>query len=197
MRTLPIVAAALLAAVGAASADDFAGPYIGVGITAQTKIGDENGDSYKPAVAAFGGYNWQNGPVVLGLEAHARFDTNWRTSSEYRDGTVFHKSETKIGASGDVRLRVGYAVNNTMIYGRAGGGIARSDFRSFFRNTLPWGTFESRRRDHKSGKFLSLGAGVERNVGRMFVRGDVGLRRFLSVDNGDQYEASAAFGVRF
>lgn len=193
MRVAAMLAALLLS--GAAHADGFDGWYVGAGVTAQSKINGGQGDAPKPALAIFGGHNWQRGPLVIGMEAHARFDPDWRTIYEFRDGEFTYTTFDKIAAAADARLRVGYAIEKTMIYGRLGLGVARADSKyEFF-----YGWPSSRRgvRDYETLEFVTIGAGVEHNVGRMFVRGDVGMRRFITFNDVNQYEATAAFGLRF
>jgi outer membrane immunogenic protein len=66
-------------------------------------------------VGGTGGYNWQTGNVVFGLEA----DAAWADLSA--SGLVGGLTlSNKIDALGTVRGRIGYAVNNVLFYGTGG-----------------------------------------------------------------------------
>lgn len=64
------------------------------------------------------GYNWQTGPVVLGLET----DLNYRGASSSSNAFGFGSASNKAGYFGTVRGRLGYAFNHFMVY--ATGGLA-------------------------------------------------------------------------
>jgi outer membrane immunogenic protein len=66
------------------------------------------------------GYNWQFAPnVVLGIEADAA-----AASIRYSDSAFGITAETKIQALGSVTARLGYAINNVLLYGKGGWGWA-------------------------------------------------------------------------
>jgi outer membrane immunogenic protein len=67
--------------------------------------------------SAFGGWNWQNGALVYGLEADIG-----AYNSRGDNGTV----ETRNTVDGSLRGRLGYAItDNVLVYGTAGGAAAR------------------------------------------------------------------------
>jgi len=65
------------------------------------------------------GYNWQSGPLVLGIEA----DAAWADVGASLDGVI----SSRIRDMGTVRGRVGYAFDQVLIYGT--GGYAWADNR--------------------------------------------------------------------
>lgn len=109
-----------------APVNTWSGPYAGVslnyGFSSEVEggtiaLGGESVDTDGFGGSAFGGWNWQNGAFVYGLEADigaygARGD----------NGTV----EARTTVDGSVRGRVGVAVtNDVLVYGTAGGAAAR------------------------------------------------------------------------
>ena len=60
------------------------------------------------------GYNWQTGPLVLGVET----DINYRGASGNNNG--FGSIGTSAGYFGTARARVGYAIDRLLIYGTGG-----------------------------------------------------------------------------
>ncbi|MDD1528830.1 hypothetical protein C7U92_14850 [Bradyrhizobium sp. WBOS7] len=75
-------------------------------------------------VGGTAGYNWQTGNVVFGLEA----DAAWADVSASAAGTVFVAGvggvpaslTSKTDAMGTVRGRIGWAINNVLLYGTGG-----------------------------------------------------------------------------
>ncbi|WP_298243638.1 outer membrane protein [uncultured Bradyrhizobium sp.] len=75
-------------------------------------------------VGGTAGYNWQTGNVVFGLEA----DGAWADVSASAAGVVFVPGvggipasvSSKTDAMGTVRGRIGWAVNNVLLYGTGG-----------------------------------------------------------------------------
>ena len=75
-------------------------------------------------VGGTAGYNWQTGNVVFGLEA----DAAWADVSASAAGTVFVAGVGGVPASltsrtdamGTVRGRIGWAINNVLLYGTGG-----------------------------------------------------------------------------
>lgn len=61
------------------------------------------------------GYNWQTGPLVLGLET----DLNYRGGSS-SSNSAFGFTNSKSGYFGTVRGRIGYAIDRLLIYGTGG-----------------------------------------------------------------------------
>jgi outer membrane immunogenic protein len=99
-------------------------------------------------VGGTGGYNWQTGNVVFGLEA----DAAWADLSA--SGLVGGLTlSNKIDALGTVRGRIGYAVNNVLFYGT--GGYAWID------NKLTVSALGGSVSDTKLRSGWTVGAGVE------------------------------------
>jgi outer membrane immunogenic protein len=109
-----------------APVNTWSGPYAGVTLNygfrsevegGTTLAGPQSIDTDGFGGSAFGGWNWQNGAFVYGLEADigaygARGD----------NGTF----EARTTVDGSVRGRVGVAVtNDVLVYGTAGGAAAR------------------------------------------------------------------------
>lgn len=94
------------------AAYNWMGPYIGANLGYQW--GDTTHAPNKPSGTVFGGqagYNWQNGQMVYGVET----DLQWSNA----DDVVF-PSKFSNSWFGTVRGRLGYAMNNVMIYGTGG-----------------------------------------------------------------------------
>jgi outer membrane immunogenic protein len=121
---------ALTAAAGAAQAADLGysrpyaapapayaaynwmGPYIGANLGYQW--GDTTHAPNKPSGTVFGGqvgYNWQNGQMVYGVET----DFQWSNA----DDVIFPSKFTN-SWFGTMRGRLGYAMNNVLVYGTGG-----------------------------------------------------------------------------
>jgi outer membrane immunogenic protein len=102
------------------NAYSWAGPYLGGNIGYAWGSVDNNPTRPSGFVGGVqGGYNWQNGPWVYGLEAdlqasgaNDRF-APWKFSNPW---------------FGTVRGRIGYAINNVLFYGT--GGLAFGELRS-------------------------------------------------------------------
>jgi outer membrane immunogenic protein len=72
-----------------------------------------------------GGYSFQSGPFVLGVEGD--FLAADITGSRHFNGGL-NKADTSIDTMGDVRLRAGYAVRpNILLFGTFGGAWANAD----------------------------------------------------------------------
>jgi outer membrane immunogenic protein len=95
------------------------------------------------------GYNWQSGPLVLGIEA----DGAWADVGATVGNPAFLALEARIRSMGTVRGRVGYAFDQVLIYGT--GGYAWADNRMTF--TGPGGSLS----DSKFHSGWTAGAGVE------------------------------------
>jgi outer membrane immunogenic protein len=97
------------------------------------------------------GYNWQQGPVVFGIEADAAWaDLSANGGAPFPFVGTFN---TKIQDMGTVRGRLGYAVGPTLLY--ATGGYAWADLKL----TNTFGPFSSSDSQVLNG--WTVGAGVE------------------------------------
>ncbi|MGY8704789.1 porin family protein [Bradyrhizobium sp. 18BD] len=132
MKKIFLASACLLALTGAASAADLAArPYTKAPVAVASVynwtgfyLGIVGGGAWEDAnsprmqggfVGGTGGYNWQTGNVVFGVEA----DGSWadvNASATALGITVASKTD----ALGTVRGRIGYAVNNILFYGTGG-----------------------------------------------------------------------------
>jgi len=124
-------AAAVLAIAGAASAQDFSGPYIGAQVgyawgDASMPYGNVGGpfnstqdDANIDGVVLGGraGYNWQSGQWVFGVEG----DIEWTDMNGDDGGSGGDVNGVDINWQGSIRGRVGWAFQpDTMIYATAG-----------------------------------------------------------------------------
>jgi outer membrane immunogenic protein len=74
-----------------------------------------------------GGFNWQNGPLVAGIEADLQF------SHERNGVTVFGMEfQNTLNYFSTLRGRVGYALDEWLFYATAGGGFAGNQDRYIF-----------------------------------------------------------------
>jgi outer membrane immunogenic protein len=77
------------------------------------------------------GYNFQNGPLVYGVELDASFSNAKKTvTGAHATGGLTWTAETGVEFIGTARLRLGYAFNWALIYGT--GGVAYADMRNAF-----------------------------------------------------------------
>ena len=101
------------------NAYSWAGPYLGGNIGYAWGSVDNN--ATRPSGLAGGvqgGYNWQNGPWVFGLEADVQASGANDTFAPWKFSNPWF---------GTVRGRVGYAMNNVLFYGT--GGLAFGELR--------------------------------------------------------------------
>jgi outer membrane immunogenic protein len=100
------------------------------------------------------GFNWQTGPLVLGIEAQG----DWASLSGSNVSLAFPAAtnRTRIDSIFDVTGRVGYAWDAALIYVKGGGAWARDRYDS--RVTLTGVSIDSAR-ETRSG--WVVGAGVE------------------------------------
>jgi outer membrane immunogenic protein len=94
------------------NAYSWAGPYLGGNIG--YAWGSVHNSGTKPsgfAGGVQGGYNWQSGPVVFGLEADLHASGANDTFAAWKFSNPWF---------GTVRGRAGYALNNVLFYGTAG-----------------------------------------------------------------------------
>ena len=101
--------------------------------------GDYDADGFGGGV--FGGYNWQSGQIVYGLEADVGYAK--------QDQETFDGLDAETSWNGSVRGRVGYDMNPFLLYGTAG--VA------FQNNELSDATSS----DDKTSVGYTVGAGVE------------------------------------
>jgi outer membrane immunogenic protein len=128
------------------NAYSWAGPYLGGNIG--YAWGSLSNSGAKPsgfAGGVQGGYNWQNGPWVFGLEADIQASGANDTFAAWKFSNPWF---------GSVRGRVGYALNNVLFYGT--GGFAFGELRA---ETL--GVSES-----QTNAGWTVGAGAEMGLTR-------------------------------
>jgi len=94
------------------------GPYVGANIGYQwsSNIGGLNSSGSTSGMSGFiggiqGGYNWQNGPWVYGVESDFNLSSASGTFADYQFSNPWF---------GTLRARAGFAVNNVFLYGTAG-----------------------------------------------------------------------------
>ena len=96
-------------------------------------------DSEQSAFTAGGliGYNYQIDQIVLGAEADFNYlgfsDSNTR-SGLYNDSDVFAKTSFEADWFGTIRARLGYAIDNVLIYGT--GGAAYGHMNASYKMTI-------------------------------------------------------------
>ncbi|MBR1173549.1 porin family protein [Bradyrhizobium sp. KB893862 SZCCT0404] len=108
-------------------------------------------------VGGTAGYNWQTGNVVFGVEADAAWaDVNASVTGATvvpGFGVVTASASSKTDAMGTVRGRIGWAVNNVLLYGT--GGYAWID------NKITLSALGVSASDSKFHSGWTVGAGVE------------------------------------
>ena len=139
MKGIAVAAAALAGLTGVAQAADipygsrapytvnqplnaysWAGPYLGGNIGYTRDSIDNNAAKPSGFVGgAQGGYNWQSGPLLFGLEADIQASGANDTFAAWKFSNPWF---------GTVRGRVGYALNNVLFYGT--GGLAFGELRA-------------------------------------------------------------------
>jgi outer membrane immunogenic protein len=90
-----------------------------------------NGKRSFGLVGVHGGYNWQMGQAVFGVEGDYSW-VNAKSSTTFAedatDGPGFDTVSAKLRSLASVRGRAGVVVGNLMVYGTAGWGWARTNF---------------------------------------------------------------------
>ena len=131
---IPGISRPYAAPAPAYAAYNWMGPYIGANLGYEW--GGVTNDRSDPSGAALGaqvGYNLQSGQFVLGVET----DLQWANADDKADTKKF--SNSWFGTS---RARVGYAMNNILLYGTGGlayGGLEMAvSGTSQSRNALGW-----------------------------------------------------------
>jgi len=127
MRTVFALAAgmALSLVAGTVSAQglDWTGFYGGVlgathdGTHEYDNSGSTDYDLEGPAFGVFGGYQWANGNLVYGAELAASRGGVYEVST---DGVDSYKDEYEYTRFFDVKGRLGYGMNNVLVYGTLG-----------------------------------------------------------------------------
>ncbi|MDF0516245.1 porin family protein [Bradyrhizobium yuanmingense] len=145
------------APVAVASVYNWTGFYLGIvgGGAWEASSGDPKMQG--GFVGGTAGYNWQTGNVVFGIEA----DGAWADVSASATGVVFvpgvgavaATASSKTDAMGTVRGRIGWAVNNVLLYGT--GGYAWID------NKLSFTALGATISESKFHSGWTVGAGVE------------------------------------
>lgn len=129
---------------------DVDGRFDGAGVNASLSGADLNG----AVVGGQIGYNWQNAGFLLGVE----FDAMTRAGSDENlavastPGSVVSVDMNYLAS---VRARLGWAINNWLLYGSVGWGFARFEFDE----TIPTTGFGGREKLDDNG--LAFGGGVE------------------------------------
>jgi outer membrane immunogenic protein len=136
----------------------WAGAYLGVNAGygwGKTDVGSAGFGSTNPSGGLgglHGGYNWQSGNIVFGLEAD--LDLSWMESSTTFSGGNAMSSHP--GWVTSARGRAGYAVNNFLVYGTLGLALANTNL------TLQQPGLSSQLLETQFG--YVLGAGVEMKI---------------------------------
>ena len=119
------------------------------------------------------GYNWQTGPLVLGVES----DAAWANlSGTPGSGIAFCGAgpcETKQNWIGTTRGRIGYAFGSLMPYLTAG--AAYGDVQT----TVPWGSASSTRLGWSAGAGLEVGLAKSWSAKFEFLHLDLGTASFF------------------
>lgn len=192
------VSTVVLAAGGGTWAGGYAGLQLGYGNSSDDKVNTTGQAAGNVANVAGGarpasvsldadgfvggamiGYNWQSGNLVYGLEA----DLNYTDIDDSKSvGTLSLPTATPAGVPlnntvkqsldylGTVRARIGYAFQNTMVYGTGGlayGGIDNSV--NFFAATAPTGPLQFQGSDDEMEYGYALGGGIEQLVNPKWV----------------------------
>ena len=151
---------------GATASDDFNGGIIG----------------------GFAGWNFQNGDLVYGIEGDLNY--NWNDNRYAIGGGT---AEVGTDVSGAVRGRVGYAMNNALIYAAGGWTAARGYVDPDF---AP--------KDSKTFNGWTVGAGMDYAfTNNMFGRVEYRYNNFGSENVGatkvdfDQHQVTVGVGVKF
>lgn len=126
MRILTVLLAALLTATGA-QAQDWSGPYAGLGFS------QADGEQVTPfvfpmkgtPVSLFAGYNWQRGNLVFGGEL----------AIHQNDIVLIEFPGIEYNDLVDLKARIGFAMGRTLVYGTVGRAQSRYELTNF-RETL-------------------------------------------------------------
>lgn len=122
--TIAIVAAAMtLSATSASAQSQWTGLYLGATAGYGIARGDGGGDSLKGFMGGlYGGYNYQMGQVLLGVEGDYVFGRASLSESFVDGGTRFN-FKTELDDAWSIRARLGFlAAPNVLLYGTLGYG---------------------------------------------------------------------------
>ena len=100
------------------------------------------------------GYNWQSGPIVLGVEGE--FD--WTSLSGSTACLTYFSCSAKQSWLGDIAARVGVVTPGMPLMLFVKGGVAWSDFSYAFGNTLFGTTVAANASDTRTGALIGMGA---------------------------------------
>ncbi len=125
------------------------------------------------------GYNWQTGPVVLGVET----DMNWINTRGSSGGGVCAADgggscQTQQSWLGTTRARVGYAFDRWLPY--ITGGVAYGDIRA----TQPTGTSSSTRAGWTAGAGVEYGINRNWSAKLEYLHVDLGTASFMGAASG-------------
>jgi len=172
---------------GGAAVGDFKYPF-SANITEGFNI---NGEAKQDASGGFGGaqigYNWQFNPNwVLGVEADiAASSYEGQVSVNVNGYNV--EAGTKVDWFGTVRGRIGYAIDNVLLYGT--GGFAYGDVKSSISGNII-GNFDASKSDTEYG--WTIGAGLEYGITQNitfkteYLYVDLGSQTLFDYNNGEQ-----------
>jgi outer membrane immunogenic protein len=99
-------------------ASDWSGAYLGAAGSYNWGYINNSGSAHALGIDGYGGYNWQDGSVVYGIEGNIGY-----SGASNTNGTI--KAEQ--GVNGAIRGRLGMDVNPFMLYGA--GGLALSNMK--------------------------------------------------------------------
>lgn len=131
-----------------------------------------------------GGYNHQRGPWLTGVEAdvsYSRADGGLRIADRPSAGT--NRFSTEIGAdvehTSTLRMRAGYVAGPVLLYGTAGAGATKVEFKRNYRNNTGATLIDS---DKATVMSLAYGGGAEWQMNdRWSVKAD-----YLFMDGGEK-----------
>ena len=106
---------------------DWSGPYAGLSVGANSgdqdyTDGDAHYDLKGTFYSAFGGYNWTNGAMVYGGEL------SYSGGSAYEQDAMGSYEEFNYGRVVDLKARLGYSLDNVLLYGTVGYSMADFTF---------------------------------------------------------------------
>jgi outer membrane immunogenic protein len=120
------------------------------------------------------GYNWQTGPLVLGIETDAAWANLSGTPGAGIGFCGTGPCETKQNWLGTTRGRIGYAFGSLMPYLTAG--AAYGDVQT----TVPWGSASSTRLGWSAGAGLEVGLSKNWSTKVEFLHLDLGTASFFN-----------------
>ncbi len=211
MKRLGIFALMLGASVGVSNAEtfDWSGGYIGAQIGGrwaknfmEWDAPNGNSDSTdRPnglAAGVYGGYNWQFGSIVTGLDVGLIANT---VTDDHKDWNLYADVDANAKVLGNVNARLGYAFGQILPYVTAGYSYGRFDttYVEMFQYPTPASFNESFSR---SG--WNIGAGVDAALTENWIARaeyrfiDLGKRDFANSDLPIKYEQqTATLGIAY